>query len=315
MVEDNKISSGSRTIKLVVVGVALFVLWFFILQQISSAIALRNVAFWILPTVLVIVFLPVAALAAVVFGPRVFFVFTLGLSLGYFVFFPFNIFAVLAVALLFFGFWRTYHRTQFELHNNVKFAPYQIVSRVSRAIVMVLLLVIAFNVYAAIANDLATDETAFYERLAGLVTKGVLPFVERQLTDFNSAESLDQFIIEGLVRTVPEFEDLPPEEREAQIAQSRQRILRQFNIDASGVEPLSEVTERAIEGKLKELIQPFSAVLPLVYGLAIFSLLRILGFFVELLARIWGIFLFWLLRKTQFLKVTTTQILAEHVEI
>jgi len=300
----------------VIIIIILFVIWFFVLSQTALAIESRDYIHWIAPTALIIGFISILTLATVALGHRLYFVIAWILAAIYLVIFPINIFAGLVVVFLAFGFWRAYHRTQFELHNNIKFAVSRILKRVTSITFLVFLLVISFNIYANIADEIKTNSDAFYSRLSASVTKGVLPIVERQFEDFQAEEPLDQFIVKSLIESAPEFRDLPAEEQQKQISQSRQRILDQFGISAAGSEPLSDITQRAVEERVKVLVQSrYEWMVPVVFGLAIFSLLRILSVIAGLIARVLGLFMFWILRKARFIKIISTQITAEQVQI
>ena len=307
---------SSRLIKIFVVIVVVFVLWYFTLQQIQNAIATNALLDIIAPTALLVIFVPFLTLSGIAFGARNFFIGSVILSSFYLLFFPIDIFALVAVVFLIFGFWRAYKRTQFGLHNNIKFDASHVIKRVSSIFFLVLLLVVSFNIYASVAEDLRADPSGFFTRLSQMVTKGVLPIVERQFEDFQPDVSLDQFIISGLTDSLPGFRDLPSSERLEQVSLNRSSILEQLGIAATGNEPLSDITQRAVETKVTELVQPkFTWLVPIVYAMAIFSILRILMIFTVWIIQIWGSLLFLLLRKSGFLIVTETEILAEHVEI
>lgn len=303
-------------LKQISVAIVLFAIWSALLYETNQAILLRDYVYWISPIVLMIGLIPTLALATIVFQKKVFFIITYGFSLVYLLFFPINIYAVLAIAFLVFGFWRAYHRTQFELRNDIKFAPNSILKKVGSMIILVFLLVVSFNVYATISQELKVDPDSFYSRLSYTVTKGVLPVVERQFDNFRSEIPLDQYIANSFSETAADFDTLSKVEQSRIISEGRNRILDQFEINAAGTEPLSDITQRAVEARVKDLVQPkYSWLVPLVFGLAIFSLLRILSVFVLLVAQVLGIFIFWILRKLRFIKITTTQITAEYVEI
>jgi len=312
-----KLQGGAgRLAKRIILAIATAGLWVFMLKYLQETIVLREYQYWLLPALLIIILIPVIALSAITLPKRVFLLLALGLSGAYLVFFPFDVIALPAVLTLFFGFWRAFHRAQFEQENNVRFAPNHLVKRVSSMMILVLLLVISANVYQSIAEEIRQDADAFYSRLARGVTKGVLPIVERQLTSFNAGQTLDEFIVEGFEENTPEFLAMSPEERAQQISASRERIVDQFGITATGREPLSDITQRAVEAQISELVSPrYAWLVPVIYSLAIFSLLRILAVIGQLITQAWGIFIFWLMRKTEFIRITTTQIPAEKVEI
>jgi len=98
-VQNNK---SGKIVKLVVIAVVVFLLWFFTLQQIQNAIVSNDLLDIIIPAGLLVVFMPLLALSGIVFGAREFFVGSVVLSLFYLLFFPINIFALLAVAFLIF---------------------------------------------------------------------------------------------------------------------------------------------------------------------------------------------------------------------
>ena len=306
----------TRIIKLAVIALAMAVLWFFALQQIQNAITTSDFLDIIVPAGLLVIFVPLLALSGIAFGAREYFAGSVILSSLYLLFFPINVFALLAIAFLIFGFWRSHRRVQFDLHNNIKFDASHIIQRVGSIFLLILLLIVSFNVYANVAKELRADPTGFFARLSQVVTKGVLPIIERQFEDFEPDVSLDQFVISGLTDSFPGFQDLSSSERLQQVSQNRSTILEQLGITAAGDEPLADITQRAVEAKVSELVQPrFTWLVPIAYALAIFSILRILMIFTVWIIQIWGTLLFLLLRKSGFLKITETEILAEHVEI
>jgi hypothetical protein len=314
-VQSVKAFPAAKLIKALAAAIAFLAVWLLALNFTEQALTLRRLPQIAWSTGLLVLFVPLAALCAAVLPRWWYLSLAAAASLGYLIFFPTTLYSVLAVLLFAFGFWQTYNRTHFELINNIKFAPQHIIRRASRTLLLVFMLAVTVNIYATVAHELTVDPASFYRQIADQVTRGVLPIVEKQLTGFQRNETLDQFIVRGFAESQPMFASLPETMKTEQIAASRQRILEQLGINASGTEPLSDVAQKAIEAQLKDLVEPYSAFLPLVYGLAVFSLLRILSIFLDLLAKAWGYFLFWALRRTRFLKITTTQILAEHVEI
>jgi len=312
----SSLNQTAKIIKQICIALALGAVWVLMLQYIDRAIEQRDAVTWILPAALFAVSVPLVALAAIAFSRRLYSVLAALLSGAYLIFAPVSVAALVAVIFLLFGLWRTYHRVRFEISNHIRFSSAPIIRRSSRMLTVAVLLAVSAIVYAAIHQVLIANPSAFYSRLARMVTKGALPIIERQLPNFNPADSLDQYIVEGFLQGSPEYRNLNIEERQQQVTLSRQSIAEQLGITAEGNEPLSDITERAVEAKVRELVQPrYQRFVPIVYSLGIFSLLWILGIIVQLVAQVWGIFLFWLLRKSGFLHVTPTQITAEHVEI
>ncbi|MBI4054255.1 MAG: hypothetical protein HY397_02915 [Candidatus Doudnabacteria bacterium] len=311
-----------KVVKVSAVMLTVILVWLFLFHYTQIALTTEQVADWLLPAVLLVAGIPLTALAVIVVDQRLFFLLAVGLSFAYLAFFPLSLYALLAIALVFFGFWRAYHHTQFELHNNIKFAPNSVLRSVASIILLSYLLVVSFNVYGSIAGQLALDKSGFYSRLSRAVTKGVLPIIERELPGFDPGLTLDDYLITSFSSTLIDYETLPVEQQQQYLAERREQLMASLGIAANGDEPLSKVTELAVEQKIAELVEgfekkllPISAVLPAVYALAIFSLLRLLSVVVGLVSQAGGVALFWLLRLSGFLRVTTVEILAEHVEI
>lgn len=262
------------------------------------------------------------AVCSAAVNPKIYFALSVGLSFAYLLFFPLTAVAVLAIAVLFFGFWRSFHRAQFELANNIKFSPASILRGVSRMLLLTFMLVVSFQIYGQTASDIASDEGAFYANLAGSVTRGVMPILERQLPGFEPQITLDDYLISGFSRGVPEYSSLPAEMKEDRLSQSRRDLASALGITAvSGGEPLSKIAELAVGAKLSGLAEslkgrvPLNVVLPAVWAVIIFFLLRILALVLDWAARFLGLALFWILRKLRFFKITTVQILAERISM
>ena len=307
--------SPAKILKQVFAAAIVCALWAVILWQSQLVVSSISYVNWALPAAGLVLFMRFLALTAMILENRLYFILIAVLAFAYLLFFPINLYAVLAIACLLFGFWRAYFRVKFEMANHIKFGAHQIIRRASSMFMLAFLLVVSFNVLANVSEDLANDDSRIYSGLADMVTRGVLPIVERNLPGFHRALTLDQYIVNGFVNSIPQYQDLPPEVREGELAQSREQLLAYLHIQAVGSEPLTDIARRAVEIKLAEVLRPHAAFLPLIYGLVIFSLLRILAFFVEWLSLAFGALLFWILRKTEFLKITHTQIFAEHVEI
>ncbi|MCL5435703.1 MAG: hypothetical protein M1275_01320, partial [Patescibacteria group bacterium] len=276
-----------KTAKLVFVSLLLAALWLGLFYATAAALTVGAYRDWLTPLILLVAALPMTALAAVVFGPKSYFLLSSVLSLASLPFFPRDLYALLGVALLFFGFWRAYHRAQFELHNNIKFAPSHIIRSVGSIVLLAFMLLLSFQVYDHVAMDIANDEAGFYARIANTVTKGVLPLVEKQIPGFEQDLTLDQFVVNGFAGSVPGLSDFSAEQRAAQIAEGRSELAKSLGIIVTGQEPLSQVVQLTVEAQIKEITDnfsrrglPVSTLLPAVYALAIFSLLRILSVFV-----------------------------------
>lgn len=311
----SKLSTGSIA-KRVALSVVWAALWVFFVRELAVSIELRDYIYWIAPAILIIGLVPAAALAAIGLKRKIYMTIALALSFVHLIFFSVSVVAIVTVPLFFIGFWRVFERTRFEVSNHVKFPVSQIIKRSASALLLVVLLVVSVYVYTATSQELRQNPEAFYSRISRLVTKGALPIVERQLNDFNPSETIDEFIVSGFAESDPEFRQLAEADRQELITESRQRITDQLGISASGHEPLSDLTQRAIEARVSELLSTsYDWMVPIIYTLAIFSLLWVLRIFGVLVIQAWGLFFFWLLRKSDFLHVTTTQIAAEHVDI
>jgi hypothetical protein len=308
--------------KLGFVALLLAALWGSLFYFTNEACKLGVYRDWLTPLALLVLALPVTALAAVIFEPKSYFVLTSILALALLLFFPADIYGLLGVALIFFGFWRAYHRAQFELHNNIKFAPSHIMRSVGSMVLLSFILLLSFQVYDRVALDIANNESGFYARVANTVTLGVLPVVEKKIPGFERDLTLDQFIINGFAGSVPGLFELSQQQRMELIEQNRSELAKSLGIIVSGSEPLSQVVQLTVEAQIKDLVDnfvrhgvPIATLLPAVYALAIFSLLRILSGLVMWLAIAVNAVLFWILTITRFLRVTATQILAEQIEI
>jgi len=319
---DFKTLPYAKIFKLSVLGLFFAGGWLALFWFSNSALAEGAYRDWLTPIALLIIAIPLTALSAIAFGPKTYFLLTAALSFAFLGFFTPDFYALLGVALVFFGFWRAFHRAQFELHNNIKFAPSHIVRNVGSIILLAFMLMLSFQVYARVASDIANDEDGFYGRMANTVTKGILPIIEKQVPGFEQDLTLDQFIVNGLNKNFENNSELTPQLRQLELSASRSELSKSLGIAVSGQEPLSQVVLLVVEGQLKDLVAnferrglPLVSLLPAVYSLAIFSLLRILSYFVGLAAQAVSVFLFWLLKATRFIRINTTQILAEQVEI
>jgi len=311
-----------RTAKITIVAGTWAAAWLLALQTTHLAILLLSPLSLVAPALWLAAAVILTALAAAVLDPRLYFLVSAAISFSYLIFFPLTIYAVLAIALLFFGFWRSFHRSQFELHNNIKFAASPILRLVTSLMLATFMLVVAFEVYSVTAKDIAADEGAFYGRLSATVTRGVLPILERQLSGFDPGLSLDDYLIGSFSKNQLDLKSLPADLREQQLEQSRQEILGSLGIQARGDEKLSRIADLAVQARLKDWARalqerglPLPIILPAIYALLIFYTLRVIAFFLGIVSRAFGAALFWILRKTGFLKVETVQILAERVTI
>lgn len=317
---DFKTLPYAKITKLVFTGLLLVFVWLVLFFYTGQALSAGLYQTWFIPAAIAATAIPVTALAAIVFGPVAYFILTIAVSFALLGFFPLNLYALLGVTLMFFGFWRAYHRAQFELHNNIKFAASHIVRNVSSIILLTFLMMVSFQLYAKISSDIAVDETSFFGRLADSVTRGVLPIVERQIPGFEPDMGLDQYIVNSFQTSLPNFDSLPLETKQDQIAQSRLQLADSLQISVTGQEPLSEVARLAVAAQIEAIVNsfdqrglPLPALLPAIYALAIFSLLRIISYFVGLVAQIVGLSLFWILRASHFFHIVNAQILAERV--
>lgn len=319
---DFKTLPYAKILKLAVLGAFLAGAWLLLFWYSNAALAAGAYRDWITPISLLVFTIPLTALSTIAFGPKTYFLLTAALSFALLGFFPMDVYALLGVALVFFGFWRAFHRAQFELHNNIKFAPSHIVRNVGAVILLAFMLTLSFQVYAHVASDITNDDEGFYGRMANAVTKGILPMIEKRVPGFSQEISLDQFIVNGFNQSLESGIELSPEQRQLELSASRSELAKSLGIALSGQEPLSKVVQLVVEAQIKDLIGnferrglPLNSLLPAIYALAIFSLLRILSYFVDLAAQAVSVFLFRLLKITRFIRINTTQILAEQVEI
>src|SRR3989344_1674398 len=304
--------SVRKMLKLAAACVAYTGLWLLLLFMSGNFLKDSGVRDAILPAALLAGVIPFVTLAAIVISKRLFLAISFLLSVIALTAFPLNFYGLISVSVIFLGLWRAVARTKFELANNVKFTPSKIVSRVASVVLVAYLLAISVQVYSQIADRIAYDELGFYQPIAGGVTARALPIIERQLPGFHATSTLDEYLVESLRNSQPQNIQSVPQ---ADIDQSRAELLERLGISVSGQDPVADVIRSAIAIKLQELSAPYRQFLPALYTLAIFSLLRLAGYVVTAVSLLWGAAVFWLLRMTKFLKVTTAQIMAEHVEI
>lgn len=310
--KNQNLSNFKKIIKQLVFAATLICLWFVVLQKSQLSLNSFDYLNWLVPAGLLAVFSPLLALAAAVMDKRWYLSVAAILALGYLLFFPVNFYAPLAIGFLFFGFWYIRFRARFELTSRIKFASSQLFKRVSGILVLVFLLLISFNVYSKVAQQIASDENGFFERLADSVTSSVLPIIERQLPGFNPQMSLDQYLLNSFSSngSTSSLASTP-----GQLEANRQQMLTSLGITGTGAEPLTDITRLAIETKINETVKPYARFVPLVYTFAIFSLLRILAIFVEWLGLFIGAALYSILQLSGFIKIIQTQVIAEKIEI
>lgn len=278
-----------KIINLAVITAGLFIFdWWLINLALHAD---KRLDFWVWPSLITALAIAVLSFFALVNNNKlVYYLLNLVVLAAYIAFMPKDRFVLaggICFLILFLWFEK---RIRAEEKSRVDFSMRRVLSGSITTIIYGLLLMLGFNIYYNTSNEFKANPDAFYDELGRSAAKSV-PIVSRGFDRVDFNQTLDQFLVD--------------EERESQMNKEeiRAQFLRQFGVQASGSESLSEIVARAFTTRIKEAAKPYEKFFPLIFTLIILGLLRTFAFVFRWLT----LFIIWLLFRillwTKFFKI------------
>ncbi len=128
-------------------------------------------------------------------------------------------------------------------------------------------------------------------------------------------ETIPQFLGEGIIseefideiKETEEFQEAEEEVKREAVIQLRQQFIEQFDIEAEGTDPMSEVLRKLVEGAVGKVVTPYTKFISPVLAISLFLVLRLLTPLYIILARVFQWLIFSILLKSNFIKVKKEQ--------
>lgn len=207
------------------------------------------------------------------------------------------------------------HRIRAESKNQLNFSLRRVMNGSLVAASYALLLLVGFNLYYHINQDLKQHPDRFYETMTSAIT-GSIPFVSENLAaGTNLNQSLDEYL---MVKAEPELSANPgvtPNERSSFLNIYREQFLKQFGISASGDETLKAVIDKIVAAKVEQASAKYSAYLPLIFALLVIAALRLFMFVFNLVTMLVGYIILQLLILARFFHIGKASIEVKRLDI
>ncbi|MFH1597541.1 MAG: hypothetical protein ABIB97_00525 [Patescibacteria group bacterium] len=197
-------------------------------------------------------------------------------------------------------------------------------------VVIVLLIALSLSYYVAMTHD-DEDGTKLKDSINTIVLNSLNKVMESRMEDYDPNMALDDWLgnlqIQEVFSTLPEFlgpevisEDLKNEieqsaeyqealsEAEEQakaevIVSLRNEFLKQFEIEAEGSDPISEVLTKWVDQTIGDFVTPYTKFIPPVLAISLFLVLRLLTPIYIAIARFFQWIIFSLLLKSGFIHI------------
>ena len=239
----------------------------------------RNVIYWLWVMALAIFTTNALSLTILFpYGRKTFLAVAAIASLAVLFFFPWHYLQILGA----FAFWGSVMFMDSTIRDAEKeslhFRYYQNVKKgISRFLVGVIFLA-SLNVFITYYQTLKQNPDKFYENTAVIVVKSAQPILQSKVQGFSPDMTLDEFLVRTEIFGQVEFTNGDGRGSfaldDASLAKTREEFLSLFGLEASGDEQFTEVLERLVLVRVREVFRPFESVLPFIYALILFLSLR-----------------------------------------
>jgi hypothetical protein len=182
-------------------------------------------------------------------------------------------------------------------------------------IIYAFLILLALNIYHNTSEDFKSNPDGFYQALGHSAAKSARYISGGEGSGFDLNQSLDQYLEGETRRQVPNYDTIPQDFRDQYLEETKQEFFRQFNLQIPGDQPLAEVIATFAVNRVRESAEKFSALLPLIFTLIIFALLRTFSFVLRLLSLMFTWLIFKILYKIKFFRLSKAMIEVEKLEI
>ena len=224
--------------------------------------------------------------------------------LGYVWVFPKNLYVILGgiIFLIFILLFKI--RLQQESKNTLDFSIRRVLSRSVSVIMYALLLLIGFNVYYNTQEDFKSNPDAYYSKLGQAAARTVPYFTKALPEDVDFSHTLDQFAIEQVQSNDPQLIEL-----------YKNQFSRQFSINASGNQTLTDIFAQVVVDKIKKSAQGYEPYFPFIFAIIVTGLLWSFAFVVRWLTVGVGWVIFWIFLAFGFFKLEKEMVEVEKLSI
>lgn len=191
-----------------------------------------------------------------------------------------------------------------EGENLLSFSISSTIGRTQSLITYGFLLLLGLNIYYNTSQDFKQNPSVFYERLSDSVARGI-PFFSETIggkTDPN--QSLDQYLLTQTMDSQGRpLEDLRGPQRTFLLDEARNQFSRQFGIDTSGSEKMSEVVSKIVTDRTRPVLERYGKYFPIIFTLIILALLRTFAFVFNWLTLLFAWLMYRLLLSLRFFRL------------
>ncbi|OGE88983.1 MAG: hypothetical protein A3J07_04770 [Candidatus Doudnabacteria bacterium RIFCSPLOWO2_02_FULL_49_13] len=271
--------------------------------------------FWLFPLLLAAVGIGFLALLAIVNAKVwIFWATNLGILIWYLAVLPKDWYIAAGGAVFFFLSFLFERRIRSDEKTRADFALNRIVSAAINLMVYALLIAVGFNVYHKINRDFETHPERFYGQIGRYAARG-LEYVPQGLGDFDPDQTFEQFVVKQAQRQDPQFQQVPPAEKNQVLAELKKQLAERFKINISGNPLLGDVVAGAAAERIQHAAASHEKLFPVIFAIIIVALLRTVAFIFIWLTSLIVWLLFRVLLLVKFFRIEKVQVEVNKLQI
>lgn len=255
----------------------------------------KSLLFWVWPAIITALWIASFSFFSAVNSDKFYFVGANLLGfLAYLLIMPKDLYVILGGVVFTLLAWWFEQRVRQEEKSRANFSLRRLLSSGLTIIVYGLLILLGSNIYYHTDKDFKQHPEKFYEQL-GQTAANSLPFLSKGIdAKIDPNQTLDDFLINQAKKEAgPEISQLNKAQLSQLIAGSREQLLKQFQLSASGSETLQVIIGRYVSGQIKNLLKGYERFFPLIFTLIVLATLRAFAFIFTWLV----FFISWILFK------------------
>ncbi|MGE5392622.1 MAG: hypothetical protein ACM3NH_02665 [Candidatus Saccharibacteria bacterium] len=191
-----------------------------------------------------------------------------------------------------------------EGENLLNFSVNRTVGTTQSLLIYGFLLLLGLNIYYNTSQDFKRNPDQFYSRFSDSVARGIPFFSQNISPETNLNESLDQYLLTQTKDVQGgSIDRLPDRQKNSLLMQARQEFTKQFGINASGSETMSEVVSQIIAERTRGIFDRLGKYFPIIFTLIIVALLRTFMFVFSWLSLFFAWLMYRLLLVLRFFRL------------
>ncbi len=182
-------------------------------------------------------------------------------------------------------------------------------------IIYAVLLLLGINIYYNTSAEFKANPDGFYQAFGHSAAKSAAYLTRQGGGGVDLNQTLRQYLETETRKQVPDYDKIPADYRQEYLEQTKQQFFRQFNIQTSEDQPLSEVAATYAVERIRNSAEKYTGLFPLIFTVIIVGLLSTFSFLLRWLSLLLTWLIFRILFLLKFFRLSKVAIEVEKLEI